>query len=78
MPPDVRARAFEPYFTTKDIGAGSGLGLSQVYGFAKQSGGEAAIASAQGHGTTVTLYLPRAVAAQEAAAEIAPTRTAMG
>src|SRR5712691_11919631 len=45
MEPEVLARAFEPYFTTKDVGAGSGLGLSQVYGFVKQSGGGAAVAS---------------------------------
>ncbi len=63
MAPDVLARAFEPYFTTKDVGAGSGLGLSQVYGFATQSGGDATIASRPGEGTMVTLFLPRAVAA---------------
>jgi signal transduction histidine kinase/CheY-like chemotaxis protein len=60
MPPETLARAFEPYFTTKEVGAGSGLGLSQVYGFANQSGGTATIESVPGAGTTVTLYLPRA------------------
>ena len=60
MPADVLARAFEPYFTTKEVGAGSGLGLSQVYGFAKQSGGGAVLASAPGTGSSVTLFLPRA------------------
>ena len=60
MAPDVVARAFEPYFTTKEIGLGSGLGLSQVYGFAQQSGGAVSIASAVGKGTLITLYLPRA------------------
>ena len=59
MAPEVRARAFEPYFTTKEIGIGSGLGLSQVYGFAEQSGGTALIDSDIGRGTTITLYLPR-------------------
>ena len=53
-------RAFEPFFTTKAIGAGTGLGLSMIYGFARQSGGHVRIASTVGEGTTVTLYLPRA------------------
>ena len=68
MAPDVVARAFEPYFTTKEIGLGSGLGLSQVYGFAQQSGGAVSIASAVGKGTSITLYLPRA--AEEPAATL--------
>ncbi len=59
MPPDVQERAFEPFFTTKPIGQGTGLGLSQLYGFARQSGGHARIDSMPGQGTTVTLYLPR-------------------
>jgi signal transduction histidine kinase/CheY-like chemotaxis protein len=62
MTPDVQARAFEPYFTTKEAGSGSGLGLSQVYGFAKQSGGAATLESSPGKGTSVTLILPRATA----------------
>jgi PAS domain S-box-containing protein len=58
MPPDVLAQVFEPIFTTKDIGKGSGLGLSMVFGFTKQSGGHVEIESAVSLGTTVTLYLP--------------------
>ena len=58
MPHDVAAHAFELFFTTRERGTGTGLGLSQVYGFAKQSGGAATIDSAVGCGTTVTMYLP--------------------
>jgi len=61
----VLKHAFEPFFTTKEVGAGSGLGLSMVYGFAKQSGGEVAIDTEEGRGTTVRLYLPRAEAATD-------------
>lgn len=60
MPPEVVERAFDPFFTTKDAGKGSGLGLSMIYGFAKQSGGHLKIYSEPGHGTTIKLYLPRA------------------
>jgi CheY-like chemotaxis protein len=59
MTSEVLARAFEPFFSTKEVGKGSGLGLSMVYGFAKQSGGTVRIASVPGAGTTVSLYLPR-------------------
>ncbi len=59
MSEDVRAKALEPFFTTKDIGKGSGLGLSQVLGFAKQSGGGVSISSRVGHGTSVRIYIPR-------------------
>ncbi len=59
MTAEVLAKAFEPFYTTKQVGKGTGLGLSQVYGFAKQSGGSARIESKQGVGTTVRIYLPR-------------------
>ncbi len=59
MPPEVAARACEPFFTTKEPGHGTGLGLSQVAGFAQQAGGQVRIASQPGKGTTVRLYLPR-------------------
>ncbi len=58
MAPEVCARALEPFFTTKDAGKGAGLGLSMVYGFARQSGGQVAIESHVGQGTRVDLYLP--------------------
>ena len=70
MPAEVMARAFEPYFTTKPAGLGSGLGLSQVYGFASQSGGSGVLASAPGEGTAITLFLPRADAGPAMAGEI--------
>ena len=59
MTPEVIARAFDPFFTTKPIGQGTGLGLSMIYGFARQSGGQVRIASEPGQGTRVSLYLPR-------------------
>jgi signal transduction histidine kinase len=58
----TRSRAFEPFFTSKQFGSGSGLGLSMVYGFVKQSGGAVQISSAPGKGTTVTLLLPASLA----------------
>jgi len=83
MPPEVIKRVFEPFFTTKPIGQGTGLGLSMIYGFARQSGGHVRIYSEVGQGTTVCVYLPRyhgdvideAAEMQRAAAEIAGGQT---
>ncbi|SFS00794.1 ATP-binding protein [Sphingomonas jatrophae] len=79
MPPELAERVFEPFFTTKPVGKGTGLGLSQIFGFARQSGGEVAIRSAVGTGTTLSLLLPRyeavapAVAAPVVQLQLAPT-----
>lgn len=64
MAPEVLEHVFEPFFTTQEVGEGSGLGLSMAYGFAKQSGGQLVIKSEVDHGTTVRLYLPQAPQAE--------------
>ncbi len=71
MPLDVVERAFDPFFTTKPIGLGTGLGLSMIYGFTRQSGGQVSIDSRPGAGTSVSMYLPRDQR-REAAVEPAP------
>ncbi|MFC3693189.1 response regulator [Chenggangzhangella methanolivorans] len=70
MTPELVEKVFEPFFSTKAEGKGSGLGLSMVYGFVKQSGGHVKIYSEPGHGTTIRLYLPRAVEDEDV--EVAP------
>ncbi|TMJ01877.1 MAG: PAS domain S-box protein [Alphaproteobacteria bacterium] len=74
MAPDVVERVFEPFFTTKPAGQGTGLGLSMVYGFVKQSRGHVKIYSEVGHGTRITVYLPRALAAEHGTAPAALTK----
>lgn len=77
--PDVQSRVFDPFFTTKGEGRGSGLGLSQVHGFAHQSGGTVILRSEFGRGTTVTLYLPRTLEkADTRPAEVEPQSTGGG
>jgi len=73
MSPDILAHVFEPFVTTKDVGEGSGLGLSMVFGFARQSGGHVTIDSREGEGTTARLYFP--VAGVAAAVESDPPKT---
>jgi len=73
MPPDVLERAFEPFFSTKPEGQGTGLGLSMAYGFIKQSGGHIRIYSEPDHGTTIKIYLPRST---ESVADFEPVESA--
>jgi PAS domain S-box-containing protein len=67
MTPDVAARAFDPFYTTKPAGKGTGLGLSMIYGFMRQSGGQVRICSEPAKGTMVCLYLPRQVGSEDRA-----------
>ncbi|MDP8915735.1 MAG: ATP-binding protein [Pseudomonadota bacterium] len=80
MDPETLVHVFEPFFTTKDVGKGSGLGLAQVYGFTRSAGGDVAISTEVGVGTTVSLFFPRsadaAVEAREPAAGSGPLRRA--
>ena len=78
MDKDVLLHAFEPFYTTKPIGQGTGLGLSQVYGFVRQSGGNVKIYSEVGHGTTVKIYLPRLASNKTPQADVRPENVAVG
>jgi signal transduction histidine kinase len=77
MPADVRRHAFEPFYTTKGIGKGTGLGLAQVYGIARQAGGVARIESASGQGAKVTIYMPVAEGALGSPAPAEPKPATM-
>ena len=78
IPSDILPKVMEPFFTTKAVNKGTGLGLSQVYGFVQQSGGRMAIESELGQGTTISLYLPRSLAAHVPDAEPQAAPAAVG
>jgi two-component system NtrC family sensor kinase len=78
MTPETIEKAFDPFFTTKPTGAGTGLGLSQIYGFVKQSGGHTRIESEIGRGTAISLYLPRTLAAEPPPSSREPPAHLMG
>jgi PAS domain S-box-containing protein len=78
MPPEILARALEPFFTTKEQGKGSGLGLSMVYGFIKQSGGRLTVESQLGYGTAIQMYLPAAASGSVSATDTVARASSRG